>query len=446
MSTVAVSRLIEKMSLENLTPDIDVKNRKITIPDINRPALQLAGYLEHYDATRVQVIGFVEATYMEGLSPDVKKERYEHVLSHSTPCFVFCREIKPDPFFVEVAREKGVPILVTKRATSDFMAEIIRWLNVKLAPCISVHGVLVDVYGEGVLITGESGIGKSEAALELIKRGHRLVTDDVVDIYTEIREKMDTPVMRSLVVKGFNDHEEHLGVLIDQIKYVDDLIKNHPNEVQEMMLKDEELEYVRPDDRLRVWREHEIMNRSGLGSLALSWQSFIIHQIGSHEFTAAAIQDGYDGVIVGRGNDYKEYVVFEANQIKSATYNVGTFNLNSNDIRFHFIGEEGARQLDQNLGGNYNSFLEKAKYCENMGYAPHYIKFVTGWEKGIDGKWRYELGGIRDFNPFQIKRSAGVGVRIFLPMVGLLGVDWGYGFDDPTHGGSQFHFVIGQQF
>ena len=182
MSTVAVSRLIEKMSLENLTPDIDVKNRKITIPDINRPALQLAGYLEHYDATRVQVIGFVEATYMEGLSPDVKKERYEHVLSHSTPCFVFCREIKPDPFFVEVAREKGVPILVTKRATSDFMAEIIRWLNVKLAPCISVHGVLVDVYGEGVLITGESGIGKSEAALELIKRGHRLVTDDVVEI------------------------------------------------------------------------------------------------------------------------------------------------------------------------------------------------------------------------------------------------------------------------
>ena len=182
MSTVAVSSLIEKMELTNLTPDIDVKNRKITIPDINRPALQLAGYLQHYEASRVQIIGFVEATYMEGLDPADKKERYEHVLSHSTPCFVFCREIQPDPTFVDVAREKGVPILVTKRATSDFMAEIIRWLNVELAPCISVHGVLVDVYGEGVLITGESGIGKSEAALELIKRGHRLVTDDVVEI------------------------------------------------------------------------------------------------------------------------------------------------------------------------------------------------------------------------------------------------------------------------
>jgi HPr kinase/phosphorylase len=182
MSTVAVSRLIEKKELVNLTPDIDVKGRKITIPDINRPALQLAGYLQHYEASRVQIIGFVEATYMEGLDPKDKKERYEHVLSHSTPCFVFCREIQPDPTFVDVAREKGVPILVTKRATSDFMAEIIRWLNVELAPCISVHGVLVDVYGEGVLITGESGIGKSEAALELIKRGHRLVTDDVVEI------------------------------------------------------------------------------------------------------------------------------------------------------------------------------------------------------------------------------------------------------------------------
>ncbi|MBO4337340.1 MAG: HPr(Ser) kinase/phosphatase, partial [Lachnospiraceae bacterium] len=180
MSTVAVSRLIEKMGLVNLTPDIDVKGRKITIPDINRPALQLAGYLQHYEAARVQIIGFVEATYMEGLDPEDKKERYEHVLSHNTPCFVFCREIQPDPTFVDVAREKGVPILVTKRATSDFMAEIIRWLNVKLAPCISIHGVLVDVYGVGVLITGESGIGKSETAIELIKRGHRLVSDDAV--------------------------------------------------------------------------------------------------------------------------------------------------------------------------------------------------------------------------------------------------------------------------
>ncbi|HOO28854.1 MAG TPA: HPr(Ser) kinase/phosphatase [Lachnospiraceae bacterium] len=182
MATVAVSILIEKMKLHNFTPEIDIKGIKITQPDINRPALQLAGYIEHFEATRVQIIGFVEYTYMESLSEEVRRERYEHLLSGATPCVVFCRELKPDDIFLEVARKNNVPVLSTKKATSNFMAEIIRWLNVKLAPCISVHGVLVDVYGEGVLITGESGIGKSEAALELVKRGHRLVTDDVVEI------------------------------------------------------------------------------------------------------------------------------------------------------------------------------------------------------------------------------------------------------------------------
>ena len=103
-------------------------------------------------------------------------------MDYPIPGIIFCRELHPDELFRQIAIEKGVPLLMTKRATSSFTAELIRWLNVKLAPCISVHGVLVDVYGEGVLITGESGIGKSEAALELIKRGHRLVTDDVVEI------------------------------------------------------------------------------------------------------------------------------------------------------------------------------------------------------------------------------------------------------------------------
>ena len=181
-TTVAVSTLIEKMMLENLTPEIDITEIKIKQPDINRPALQLAGYIEHFEATRVQIIGFVEYTYMESLTEEVRRERYEHLLSNETPCFVFCRELKPDKTFLEVAIRNRVPVLSTKKSTSNFMAEIIRWLNVKLAPCISVHGVLVDVYGEGVLIAGESGIGKSEAALELVKRGHRLVTDDVVEI------------------------------------------------------------------------------------------------------------------------------------------------------------------------------------------------------------------------------------------------------------------------
>ena len=182
MAAISLTKIINKMQLENLTPEVSVKGIKITQPDINRPALQLAGYFEHYEATRLQIIGFVEYTYMQGLSLERKQEVYEQLLSCPIPCIVFCRDLRPDEVFLAKAIEKKVPLLSTKKATSAFTAEIIRWMNVQLAPCISVHGVLVDVYGEGVLITGDSGIGKSEAALELIKRGHRLVTDDVVEI------------------------------------------------------------------------------------------------------------------------------------------------------------------------------------------------------------------------------------------------------------------------
>ena len=182
MASIKLEQIIEKMKLINLTPELDLSKIKIKQPDINRPALQLAGYFEHFEATRLQIIGFVEYTYMGALPQERQREIYTRLLSCEIPAFVFCRELRPNELFMEIAMEYKVPLLMTKKATSAFMAEIIRWLNVKLAPCISVHGVLVDIYGEGVLITGESGIGKSEAALELIQRGHRLVADDAVEI------------------------------------------------------------------------------------------------------------------------------------------------------------------------------------------------------------------------------------------------------------------------
>lgn len=182
MASVKLTEIIEKMDLKNYTPDIEVENKKVTQTDVNRPALQLSGFFDYFDATRIQVIGFVETTYMEGMGEERREQVLDQLLSHDTPCIVFARDYEPDEVFVKLAKKNEIPLLGTSRATSSFMAELIRWLNVKLAPVISVHGVLVDVFGEGLLITGESGIGKSEAALELIKRGHRLVSDDAVEI------------------------------------------------------------------------------------------------------------------------------------------------------------------------------------------------------------------------------------------------------------------------
>ncbi|MCB7305277.1 HPr(Ser) kinase/phosphatase [Bariatricus massiliensis] len=180
---VKLQNVVEKMNLKNLTPDVDMTKREVKVPDINRPALQLAGFFDHFESERVQIIGYVEYTYLETLSEEHKMKIYDTLLSYAIPCFIFSRNLQPEPAFLEKAVANDIPVFSTDQQTSSFSAEIIRWLKVELAPCISIHGVLVDVYGVGVLIMGESGIGKSEAALELIKRGHRLVTDDVVEIH-----------------------------------------------------------------------------------------------------------------------------------------------------------------------------------------------------------------------------------------------------------------------
>ena len=179
---VTLTEMVQKMNLKNLTPNVELVGKEVNIPDVNRPALQLAGFFEHFDSDRVQIIGYVEYTYLQTLTEERKTEIYEKMLKRKVPCVVFSRSLPPEESFLRIAQERDVPVFSTEKKTSSFMSELIRWLNVKLAPCISIHGVLVDVYGVGVLIMGESGIGKSEAALELIKRGHRLVTDDVVEI------------------------------------------------------------------------------------------------------------------------------------------------------------------------------------------------------------------------------------------------------------------------
>ena len=179
---VSVAKIVELLDLKVFTDDIDLKKRKITCADINRPALQMAGYFQHFESTRVQVIGNVEYFYVQQLDDETKIKRFEELVSYDIPCIIYSRNLLPNENLIQLAEARGIPVLGTGRSTSEFTAELIYALGEQLAPCITIHGVLVDVYGEGLLITGESGIGKSEAALELIRRGHRLVSDDVVEI------------------------------------------------------------------------------------------------------------------------------------------------------------------------------------------------------------------------------------------------------------------------
>lgn len=181
MEYVALSEIIKNFNLENIT-DIDTDNIFIKTPDINRPALQLTGFYDHFDSERVQIIGNVEYSYLQFIDSKFKHMMYDKLLKSQIPCLVFCRNLTPDEDLLKIAKKHRVCILKSSNTTSSFESELNKWLHVKLAPTIRIHGVLVDVFGEGTLITGESGIGKSEAALELVKRGHRLVSDDAVEI------------------------------------------------------------------------------------------------------------------------------------------------------------------------------------------------------------------------------------------------------------------------
>lgn len=178
--TVKLSRIIEEFKLEEIcTPQRDIV---VETTDVNRPGLQIAGFFDYFDSKRLQIFGMVEHTYLEGLSPSERYMRIEDFFRRGIPAIIVTRGIEILPEFIELAEKYKINVLRTRISTSGFMSALIAFLNVELAPRITRHGVLVEVYGEGVLILGESGVGKSETAVELMKRGHRLVADDAVEI------------------------------------------------------------------------------------------------------------------------------------------------------------------------------------------------------------------------------------------------------------------------
>ena len=182
MHSVLLTTLVKEFHLEVAFASTDYEKIRLTVQDVARPGLQLAGYYDHFEPMRLQVMGNVETSYLQKLTAEERSITFDRLFSYRFPALLISRNIEPDPQCIEMAKKHNVTLLRSKEITSTIVSDIIAWLKAALAPSITRHGVLMEVYGEGLLLLGESGIGKSEAAIELLKRGHRLIADDAVEI------------------------------------------------------------------------------------------------------------------------------------------------------------------------------------------------------------------------------------------------------------------------
>ena len=179
---VHLPELVERLNMAVVNRGADYESALVWIKDVNRPGLQLAGYFDYFDERRLQVIGMAETKMLESMTSEQRSESFAKLFSYNIPALVVSRDLDIYPECLTMARKYQRTLLHTAETTVDFTTKVIELLTQLMAPTITRHGVLLDIYGEGVLITGDSGIGKSETAIELVKRGHRLVADDAVDI------------------------------------------------------------------------------------------------------------------------------------------------------------------------------------------------------------------------------------------------------------------------
>lgn len=182
---VSVADLVENTRLEVLYGQEYLADREITTSDISRPGLELTGFFDFYPAMRIQLLGITETSYSKGMSHENLLDVMRRMCQPETPAFVISTQLEPSAELYQAARETHIPLLSSKMTTSRALSNMTTFLESKLAPRQSLHGVLVDIYGVGILITGDSGVGKSETALELVKRGHRLIADDRVEVYQQ---------------------------------------------------------------------------------------------------------------------------------------------------------------------------------------------------------------------------------------------------------------------
>lgn len=177
-----LSKIISEFSLEILNMPESENQIYVDSTEVNRPGLQMAGYFEFFDEKRIQIIGKSEESFLRRFTPEKAEHRLRELFSRKPAAVIICRGLQVDELYTKIAKEYGVPLLRSAESTSDFTSALIAFLSLHLAPRVTRHGVLVEVYGEGILLLGESGVGKSETAIELVKRGHRLIADDAVEI------------------------------------------------------------------------------------------------------------------------------------------------------------------------------------------------------------------------------------------------------------------------
>ena len=180
--TVPLSSVMKELGLETIYMPENGENILISSKDVNRPGVEFTGFLDFYDNKRILVVGHTENAFLGRYSQEERERALEGLISRKPPAIIICRSLKPYPEMMEAAKRHGVALLGTADTTSSLVAALVSYMNVELAPRVTRHGVLVEVYGEGILLVGDSGVGKSETAIELIKRGHRLIADDAVEI------------------------------------------------------------------------------------------------------------------------------------------------------------------------------------------------------------------------------------------------------------------------
>ncbi len=244
---VPLSRLAGEFQLTFAHRSTDFEAIRVTVEDVSRPGLQLAGYFDHFEPMRLQVLGNVEMSYLRRMSERQRTEIFDRLFSFKIPALIIARNIQPDESCLSMARKHDITVLRCQEATSYIVSSLISYLKSALAPRITRHGVLVDVYGEGLLLVGESGIGKSEAAVELIKRGHRLIADDAVEI-----KKIDANSLMGTAPKLIRNYIELRGIGVINVAKLFGMGAIKAENVVDLVIN------------IVPWSNHEIYDRLGL--------------------------------------------------------------------------------------------------------------------------------------------------------------------------------------